>query len=84
MANDIEKNNGEIIIYQSEDGKIRLDVRYVGKSDIPLNMVLWRVKRKVSYQDTSTSQKLRHCDIDRCIWMTTCANWTLSRIGRTN
>ena len=27
MANDIEKNNGEIIIYQSEDGKIRLDVR---------------------------------------------------------
>lgn len=27
MANEIEKNNGEIIIYQSEDGKIRLDVR---------------------------------------------------------
>ena len=26
MANEIEKNNGEIIIYQSEDGKIRLDV----------------------------------------------------------
>lgn len=27
MANEIEKNNGEIIIYQSEDGKIRLDAR---------------------------------------------------------
>ena len=27
MANEIEKNIGEIIIYQSEDGKIRLDVR---------------------------------------------------------
>ena len=27
MANDIENNNGEIIIYQSEDGKIKLDVR---------------------------------------------------------
>lgn len=27
MANEIEKNNGEIFIYQSEDGKIRLDVR---------------------------------------------------------
>ena len=27
MANEIEKKNGEIIIYQSEDGKIRLDVR---------------------------------------------------------
>ena len=26
MANEIEKKNGEIIIYQSEDGKIRLDV----------------------------------------------------------
>ena len=26
MANDIENNNGEIIIYQSEDGKIKLDV----------------------------------------------------------
>ena len=29
MANEIEKNNGEIIIYQSEDGKIRLDVTSV-------------------------------------------------------
>lgn len=27
MANEIEQNNGEIIIYQSEDGKIKLDVR---------------------------------------------------------
>ena len=27
MANDLDKNKGEIIIYQSEDGKIRLDVR---------------------------------------------------------
>ena len=27
MANEIEMNNGEIIIYQSEDGKIKLDVR---------------------------------------------------------
>ena len=27
MANEIDKSNGEIIIYQSEDGKIRLDVR---------------------------------------------------------
>ena len=32
MANDIEKNNGEIIIYQSEDGKIRLDVRLEEKT----------------------------------------------------
>ena len=32
MANDIEKNNGEIIIYQSEDGKIRLDVRLEDKT----------------------------------------------------
>ena len=31
MANEIEKNNGEIIIYQSEDGKIRLDVRLENK-----------------------------------------------------
>ena len=27
MANDLDNNKGEIIIYQSEDGKIRLDVR---------------------------------------------------------
>ena len=26
MANEIEKNNGEIIIYQSEDGKIKLSL----------------------------------------------------------
>ena len=32
MANEIEKNNGEIIIYQSEDGKIRLDVRLENKT----------------------------------------------------
>ena len=32
MANDIEQNNGEIIIYQSEDGKIRLDVRLENNS----------------------------------------------------
>ena len=32
MANEIEKNNGEIIIYQSEDGKIRLDVRLEDKT----------------------------------------------------
>ena len=32
MANDIEKNNGEIIIYQSEDGKIKLDVRLEKKT----------------------------------------------------
>ena len=27
MAKDIGNNDGEIIIYQSEDGKIKLDVR---------------------------------------------------------
>ena len=32
MANEIEKNNGEIIIYQSEDGKIRIDVRLENKT----------------------------------------------------
>ena len=32
MTNEIEKNNGEIIIYQSEDGKIRLDVRLEEKT----------------------------------------------------
>ena len=32
MANEIEKNNGEIIIYQSEDGKIRIDVRLEDKT----------------------------------------------------
>ena len=32
MANEIEKNNGEIFIYQSEDGKIRLDVRLEDKT----------------------------------------------------
>ena len=32
MANEIEGNNGEIIIYQSEDGKIRLDVRLGNKT----------------------------------------------------
>ena len=32
MANEIEKNNGEIIIYQSEDGKIKLDVRLEEKT----------------------------------------------------
>ena len=32
MANEIEQNNGEIIIYQSEDGKIRLDVRLENKT----------------------------------------------------
>ena len=32
MANEIEKNNGEFIIYQSEDGKIRLDVRLEEKT----------------------------------------------------
>lgn len=32
MANEIEKNNGEIIIYQSENGKIKLDVRLEDKT----------------------------------------------------
>ena len=32
MANEIEKDNGEIIIFQSEDGKIRLDVRLENKT----------------------------------------------------
>ena len=32
MANEIEKRNGEIIIYQSEDGKIKLDVRLEEKT----------------------------------------------------
>ena len=32
MENEIEKNNGEIIIYQSEDGKTRLDVRLENKT----------------------------------------------------
>lgn len=32
MANEIEQNNGEIIIYLSEDGKIRLDVRLENKT----------------------------------------------------
>lgn len=32
MANVIEQNNGEIIIYQSDDGKIRLDVRLENKT----------------------------------------------------
>ena len=32
MAKDIENNNGEIIIYQSEDGKIKLDVRLEKKT----------------------------------------------------
>jgi len=32
MANEIEQNNGEIIIYQSDDGKIRLDVRLENKT----------------------------------------------------
>ena len=32
MANEVDKNNGEIIIYQSEDGKIRLDVRLEEKT----------------------------------------------------
>ena len=27
MANEIEKSKGEIIIYQSEDGKIRLECK---------------------------------------------------------
>lgn len=32
MANEKEHNNGEIIIYQSDDGKIRLDVRLEDKT----------------------------------------------------
>ena len=32
MANEIDNSNGEIIIYQSEDGKIRLDVRLEDKT----------------------------------------------------
>ena len=32
MANEIENNNGEIIIYQSEDGKVKLDVRLENKT----------------------------------------------------
>ena len=32
MANEIEQNNGEIIIYLSEDGKIKLDVRLENKT----------------------------------------------------
>lgn len=32
MSNEIEKNNGEIIIYQSEDGRIKLDVRLEEKT----------------------------------------------------
>ena len=32
MANETERNNGEIIIYQSDDGKVRLDVRLEDKT----------------------------------------------------
>ena len=32
MKEEIENNNGEIIIYQSEDGKIKLDVRLENKT----------------------------------------------------
>lgn len=32
MANEIEQNKGEIIIYQSDDGKVRLDVRLENKT----------------------------------------------------
>lgn len=32
MANEKDHNNGEIIIYQSDDGKIRLDVRLEEKT----------------------------------------------------
>ena len=32
MKEEIENNNGEIIIYQSEDGKIKLDVRLDNKT----------------------------------------------------
>lgn len=32
MSDGIEKSNGEIIIYQSEDGKIKLDVRLENKT----------------------------------------------------
>ena len=32
MTKEVDKNNGEIIIYQSEDGKIKLDVRLENKT----------------------------------------------------
>ena len=41
MANEIEKNNGEIIIYRSEDGKIKLDVALITLVSLIVLCVTW-------------------------------------------
>ena len=40
MMNELAHNNGEIIIYQSDDGKIRLDVRLEDKT-------VWLTQEKI-------------------------------------
>ena len=48
MANEIEQNNGEIIIYQSEDGKIRLDVRLE-------NNTVWLSQEQIASLEANSS-----------------------------
>lgn len=52
MANEIEKNNGEIIIYQSEDGKIRLDVRL--EKEKVCRKIRHTTQHKIGISDFST------------------------------
>jgi hypothetical protein len=50
MANDIDKDNGEIIIYQSEDGKIRYILNAYKEKEIEEAKTM----RKIGISDFST------------------------------
>ena len=77
MANEIEKNNGEIIIYQSDDGKIRLDVRLeektvwltidqmaelYGKARSTINEHILNAYKEKEIEETKTMRKIGNSD----------------------
>lgn len=77
MANEIEKKNGEIIIYQSEDGKIKLDVRLenqtvwltidqmaemYGKARSTINEHILNAYKEGEIEETKTMRKIGNSD----------------------
>lgn len=77
MSDGIEKSNGEIIIYQSEDGKIKLDVRLedktvwltidqmaemYGKARSTINEHLLNAYKEKEIEETKTMRKIGNSD----------------------
>ena len=77
MSDGIEKSNGEIIIYQSEDGKIKLDVRLedktvwltidqmaemYGKARSTINEHILNAYKEKEIEETKTMRKIGNSD----------------------